>query len=77
MKFPKKEIIHLLLIAFLGVLAYILIPKIFSFFQPVVIAFVIYLIIYPLIGFLEKKIKINKKIGIIIITALLILVLFY
>lgn len=76
MKFPKNEIIHLLLIAFLGILAYILIPKIFSFFQPVVIAFIIYLIIYPLIRFLEKKIKINKKFGIIIITALLILVIF-
>ena len=72
MKFPKKDIIVIVtwIISIIGFI--IIVPKLFKFFEPVIIGAIISLIIYPIVRFLEKKLKIIKPIGIIVISALII-----
>ena len=57
----------LLAVFFLG-------PKLFRFFLPIIIAWIIAMITNPLVSFLEKRIKIMRKHGSVIVIVLILAV---
>lgn len=68
MKYLK--IISNLVLAVVVVLAIVLVvPKVISFFMPFVIGFVISLIVNPIVKFLDKKLRIKRKYGLLFLTA--------
>ncbi len=59
-----------LLLALLAVLVTIfVVPKVLRFFMPFVIGFVISLIVNPIVKFLDKKLRIKRKYGLLFLTA--------
>lgn len=58
-----KIIINYALMLFLVLLCIYVLPKVLVFFMPFVVAWIIALITSPLVGFLEKRIKIKRKAG--------------
>lgn len=71
-----KKIITNFLVYLLGILLVIfVVPKLLGFFMPMIVAWVIATIANPMVGFLEKKIKIMRKHGsAVVIIAVLVLV---
>jgi sporulation integral membrane protein YtvI len=75
MNFPKKELITILTWILVCISLGFTIPILFKFFQPVVIAGIVTLIVYPIVKFLENKLKIMKKFGVVIVSVLIIFLL--
>ena len=71
-----KKIITNFLVYLLGIILVIfVVPKLLGFFMPMIVAWVIATIANPMVGFLEKKIKIMRKHGsAVVIIAVLVLV---
>lgn len=72
MKFPKKELATILLWIIGFAIFLYSVPLAFNFFQPVIIGGIIALIVYPMVRFLEKKLKIIKPFGMTIVSILII-----
>ena len=68
MKYLK--IISNLALTLIAVIAVIvLVPKVLRFFMPFVVGFVISLIVNPIVKFLDKKLRIKRKYGLLFLTA--------
>ena len=64
------KIVSNLLLTLLAVLAVIVVvPKVLRFFMPFVVGFVISLIVNPIVKFLDKKLRIKRNIGLLVLTA--------
>lgn len=80
MKKYCKALVNLGVAAIMLLLVLFLLPKLFLFFLPFVIGWIIALIASPLVRFFEEKVKIKRKAGsavvIIVVIALVVLVLY-
>lgn len=76
MKFPKKALKTILIWIFFTILLFILTPKLISFFKPMLISIIIALIVYPIVRFLEKKLKFKKQTSVFFITILVFSIIF-
>ena len=64
------KIISNLVLAVVAVLAVVFfVPKVLRFFMPFVIGFIISLIVNPIVKFLDKKLRIKRKYGLLFLTA--------
>lgn len=70
-----KILCNLVAFAFVVFILVFLLPKLLVFFMPFVVGFVLSLIANPLVRFLEKKIKIKRKYGTVLMIAMVIGVL--
>lgn len=80
MRFEKfityiKILINFVLMLLLGLFMFLVLPKLLGFFLPFVIGWIVSLIANPLVHFLEKKVKILRKHGSVIIMVLVILII--
>ncbi len=76
----KKAFVNVLFTVFVAVLLVILVPKIWIYFLPFLIAWLIAACACPIVHFLEKKIRLKRKMGsVIVIVAVIaaIVLLFY
>ena len=64
-----KIISNLALTLLAVVLTIVIVPKVLRFFMPFVIGFVISLIVNPIVKFLDKKLRIKRKYGLLFLTA--------
>ena len=71
-KVLHQRIVVNLVVTLAALLAvFFLVPKLFRFFLPIIIAWVIAMITNPLVSFLEKRIKIMRKHGSVIVIVLI------
>lgn len=80
MRFEKfityvKIVINFVLMILLALFMFLVLPKLLGFFLPFVIGWIVSLIANPLVHFLEKKVKILRKHGSVIIMVLVILII--
>lgn len=64
-----KIISNLLLTLFAIIVTIVVVPKVLRFFMPFVVGFVISLIVNPIVKFLDKKLRIKRKYGLLVLTA--------
>ena len=64
-----KLISNLLLALFFVLTTVFVVPKVLRFFMPFVIGFIISLIVNPIVKFLDKKLRIKRKYGLLFLTA--------
>lgn len=70
-----RVLVNLVLTIVMFILALILIPKLISFFFPFVLAFFLSLIANPVVRFMEKRIRIKRRIGSILLIILVLAIL--
>lgn len=70
-----KIIINFLLFILIALFSFLALPKLLAFFLPFLIGWIVSLIANPLVHFLEKKVKILRKHGSVIIMVFVILVI--
>lgn len=70
-----KILINFLFIIFVALFMFLLLPKLMSFFMPLIIGWIISLIANPLVQFLEKRVKLLRKHSSIIIILTVIIVI--
>lgn len=75
-KIYAKIIVNLLITITFSIVSLIFLPKIISFFFPFAVAFILSLIANPVVRFMDRKLKIKRKLGsaivIIVVIALLV-----
>lgn len=73
----KKAIVNVLFTIFVAVMVIILVPRFWTYFLPFLIAWVIAACASPIVHFLEKKIKLKRKAGsVIVIVAVIAAIVF-
>lgn len=64
-----KIISNLVLFLVAVLIVVLIVPKVLRFFMPFVVGFVISLIVNPIVKFLDKKLRIKRKYGLLFLTA--------
>lgn len=64
-----KIVSNLVLAVLIVIAAVAVVPKVLRFFMPFVVGFIISLVVNPIVKFLDKKLRIKRKYGLLFLTA--------